>query len=216
MSLRHHTRIHPDDAMMTDGADGSEVVMTTVDEVVASPRNTPTTTRRVATYDEIPQMDTYESGASLTLIIGGFLAFLLSAWAAIVPFVGPTFGFSADGTSSWTWNELHALTSLLPGAVGVVAAMMILVEARRPVGQQSATALAGAGFVLLLCGAWLAVAPVAWPVMVGSYFQAASPSLTLAYWMAYASGPGVLIASYAGFAMGHSGCELMARRVTAM
>src|SRR5271170_8087752 len=37
------------------------------------------------------------------LMGGAILALLLSAWAGIVPLVGPTFGFAADGRSSWTW-----------------------------------------------------------------------------------------------------------------
>ena len=59
--------------------------------------------------DSVPVLTTLPGSAPLSLILGGFLALLLSAWAGIVPFVGPSFGFSADGTASWTWNLVHGL-----------------------------------------------------------------------------------------------------------
>jgi hypothetical protein len=121
--------------------------------------------------------------------------------------VGPLFGFSADGSSSWTWNQVHALGAVVPGAVGIVMCVIVLVSARRPMGLQSAGSLATAGFVLFLCGAWLAVVPVVWPVLVGAYFHAASPSMTLAHWMGYSAGPGVLLAGFGGLFMGRAGRE---------
>jgi hypothetical protein len=147
------------------------------------------------------------SGASITIRArgvgaGAFLALLISAWAAIVPFVGPTFGFSADGTSSWTWNETHGLGALLPGAIGVVACLMLLASLGRPsVGGSS---WAFWGFILFLCGAWLTVVPVVWPVLHSGYFQTASTGRTLEYWLAYASGPGVLLAAFGAFTMGRA------------
>ena len=59
--------------------------------------------------DSVPVVATSPGSAPLSLILGGFLALLLSAWAGIVPFIGPSFGFSADGTASWTWNLVHGL-----------------------------------------------------------------------------------------------------------
>lgn len=141
-------------------------------------------------------------GASVGLILGAFVALLLSAWAGVIPFVGPIFGFSADGTSSWTWNQVHVLGALVPGAVGVFACMLIIASARRPVGHQSSFALGTWGFVMFLCGAWLTVTPIVWPVLVGTYFHTASPSMTLAHWMAYSSGPGILLAGFGAHVVG--------------
>jgi hypothetical protein len=134
--------------------------------------------------------------------VAAVLALLIAAWAAIVPFVGPTFNFSADGTSSWTWNEVHALGGLLPGAIGVLACVMLLGAVRQP--GASGRARAFWGFTLVLCGAWLTVLPVAWPVLHSAYFHAASPTRVLEYWLAYASGPGVLLATFGAFVMGRS------------
>jgi hypothetical protein len=44
-------------------------------------------------------------------------------------------------------------------------------------------------------------------VLVGSYFRVASPSLTLAYWMGSAAGPGILLAAFGASAMGRAGRE---------
>jgi hypothetical protein len=131
------------------------------------------------------------------------LALLISAWAGLIPFVGPAFNFSADGSSSWTWNQVHALGALLPGVVGVLACGFIVSASRRQLGVRSSAAFWG--LVLFLCGAWLSVVPVVWPVIQGAYFLAASPSRTFAYWMAYASGPGVLLAAFGAFVMGRGG-----------
>ncbi|MGD0985956.1 MAG: hypothetical protein ABSA65_19430 [Acidimicrobiales bacterium] len=157
--------------------------------------------------DRVPVVATSPGSAPLSLILGGFLALLLSAWAGIVPFIGPSFGFSADGTASWTWNLVHGLGAVLPGAVGLLACLGIVVTARRMTGTLDARRLVGAGFLIFLCGAWFASVPVVWPVLVGSYFRAASPSLTLDYWMGLAIGPGVLLAAFGAFAMGRAGRE---------
>jgi hypothetical protein len=82
--------------------------------------------------------------------------------------------------------------------------MLIMSTARRRYGHQSGFTLGTWGFVLFLCGAWLTLTPVIWPVLEGSYFQVASPAMTLAYWMGYSSGPGVLLVAFGAFAMGRA------------
>jgi hypothetical protein len=151
------------------------------------------------------------SRTSYGLIFASFLAVLVSAWAGIVPYI---FGFSADGTSAWTWNSAHTYGALVPGAVGVIFSMLILASARRPAGTQSSGTLAGAGFVVFLCGAWLAVVPAVWPVVMARYFQAASPSMTLAHWLGYATGPGILLVAFGAYAMGRSRSAGMSARVS--
>lgn len=211
MALRHHST-----ATKIDDAPVTEVVVTPIVEdpvTSVTPIDDITTSGR-ATAPEVQRTTTYRPGASLGLILGGFLALLVSAWAGIIPFVGPTFGFSADGTASWTWNEVHALGAVVPGAVGIVACAIVLVSARRPMGFQSSGALASAGLLIFLSGAWLAVVPVAWPVMVGAYFHAASPALAFEHWMGYASGPGILLAMFGGIVMGRAGRQATTRQLT--
>ena len=164
----------------------------------AAPDTTPPETRGDAAPVRTP-------GAPAGLTIGAFLALCLSAWAGLVPFVGPTFGLSADGASSWTWDRVHLYGAVLPGALGVVAALFVIAAARRPVSALSAFTLRTWGAALLACGAWLTVVPVVWPAIVGPYFVAASPTQTLAHWLAYASGPGVLLTAFGAYTAGRAG-----------
>ncbi len=204
MSLRHRSSTtYPDDAPVQEAPPLRGVM------------ETPESFARTDAAPPAAPVAPGARGASAGLIIGGFLALLLAAWAGIAPFVGPTFGFSADGTSSWTWNEMHAFGAAVPGAVGVLAGLLVLTSARRPMGHQSAGALGLGGFALFLCGAWLTVVPVAWPVLVGTYFHAASSSLTLAHWMGLASGPGVLLAAFGGIVMGCAGRESATKHLMA-
>jgi hypothetical protein len=176
----------------------------------ALPLSTPVEESNVSSpieVDSAPALSASPGSAPLSLILGGFLALLVSAWAAIVPFVGPSFGFSPDGTASWTWNRAHALGALAPGVISLLACLIIVVLARHPSGTLVPSRLVSAGFLIFLCGAWFASVPVVWPVLVGSYFRHASPSLTLAYWMGSAIGPGVLLAAFGAFAMGRAGRE---------
>src|SRR5262249_44924252 len=69
--------------------------------------------------------------ASLTLV--GLVSLLVSAWAGIAPYVGPIFGYSADGTGSWTWSLSHSFLGLIPGAVGCVASIVLIATAPRSV-----------------------------------------------------------------------------------
>lgn len=200
MALRHHST-DVDDSRVTE----ADTTPTSMDDRVAS--------RGAESVTRIERTDIYIPSASVGLILGGILALLISAWAGIVPFLGPTFGFSADGAPSWTWNELHALGAVVPGAVGILMCLIVLACARRPMGLQSAGMLAASGFVLFLCGAWLTVAPLVWPVLVGPYFHAASPLTTLEYWMGYASGPGLLMAAFGAMVIGRAGRESLTSEV---
>ncbi len=61
-----------------------------------------------------------------TLALVGLLTVLVGAWAGIVPYIGPTFGFGATGTPAWTWSLLHTLLWLAPGAVAVLCGLLIM------------------------------------------------------------------------------------------
>ena len=126
---------------------------------------------------------------------------LVSAWAGVVPFVGPTFSYSADGAPSWYWNLLHAAVWLAPAALSFVAALAVLValpRARRGRGRFGAGL---AGLVAVVCGAWLVIGPVAWPVIERSagVFVPADPLRELAYLAGWSLGPGVALAALGGF-----------------
>ena len=219
MALLHRSSDTPTDEPVTDvmasNADvtASNAVVTASNNAVVTPTQEVPTRVTEYTGERVVEQDIRVPRASATIAMGAFVALLLSAWAGIIPFIGPTFGFSADGTSSWTWNDAHTYGALVPGAVAFVACLMILACARRPAGMQSAGTLASSGAVVFLCGAWLAVFPVAWAVIRVAYFQTASPTLTLEYWLGYAVGPGVLLAAFGAFVMGRARIERVAHRL---
>jgi hypothetical protein len=134
----------------------------------------------------------------------GLLLIAMSAWGGIVPFLGPTFGYSADGTGSWHWSLTHAVVALVPGAVGVVLGLMVLGRARGIVVGRGRMGLATAGLIVLAVGGWFAIAPWAWPVIdnTRAYFALASPLRYLANLAGSAVGPGLIVASCGAFFLG--------------
>ena len=140
----------------------------------------------------------------------GVVAVLAAAWGGIVPFVGPLFGFSADGAGSWHWSLAHTLLALVPGAVGVLLGLFVIAESRGVTVGKGRLSLATAGTLLILCGAWFAIGPYAWPVVTtsGTYFNAATHLRFLTYELGYSVGVGLVLvmcgAFVAGWASRHS------------
>jgi hypothetical protein len=140
---------------------------------------------------------------SISLGLVGLIALAVSAWGALVPYVGPAIGFAGDGSSSWHWNLAHTLIGLIPGAVGVLVALYLLAPRGAAVGR-SKFALSWAGLLAIASGAWFMIGPLAWPVLYTSrpYFVSATPLRELEYWIGYALGPGLILAMCGAFAMG--------------
>jgi hypothetical protein len=134
----------------------------------------------------------------------GVVAVLVSAWGGIVPFVGPLFGFSADGTGSWHWSLAHAMLAIVPGAVGVLVGLFVFAEARGIAVGRGRFTLASAGTILMICGAWFAIGPLAWPVLssAGSYFVPASHLRALEYELGYSIGVGLVLVFCGAFVAG--------------
>ena len=111
------------------------------------------------------------------LILVGIATVLVAIWGGIAPFIGPTFGFSADGAGAWNLSGAHLLLAVLPGAVAFVAGVLILVIAPRTISWSGRGSLAGAGLLAVMAGAWFVVGPLARPVLStsGSYYVVASP-----------------------------------------
>jgi hypothetical protein len=134
----------------------------------------------------------------------GFVALVVSAWGAIVPFVGPTFGFSADGAASWHWQLSHVVLALIPGALGCLVGLTLLAPANETVTRRRLS-LTAAGIIGIASGAWFVIGPVAWTVLVNthSYFIVfASPLRALEYQVGYALGPGLILVMCSAFAIG--------------
>ncbi len=129
---------------------------------------------------------------------------LVSAWGGIVPYVGPLFDYSGDGSGSWHWNLAHAVLALAPGILGVLLGVFVIAESRGIVVGRGRLSLATAGTLLMICGAWFAVGPLAWPVLSNGsgYFVASTHLRVLAYEVGYSIGTGLILVVCGAFVDG--------------
>jgi hypothetical protein len=134
----------------------------------------------------------------------GVVAVLVSAWGGIVPYVGPLFNYSGDGSGSWHWNLVHAVLALAPGILGVLLGLFVIAESRGVVVGRGRLSLATAGTLLMVCGAWFAIGPLAWPVLSNGsgYFVASTHLRVLAYEVGYSIGTGLILVICGAFVDG--------------
>jgi hypothetical protein len=86
--------------------------------------------------------------------LSGVLIAALAIWAALVPFVGPYFDYSFSPDTPWHVTGDRLLLDVLPGAVALLAAGVMLGARSRRVGVLG-------GLLAVLAGAWLILGPAA-------------------------------------------------------
>jgi hypothetical protein len=84
--------------------------------------------------------------------MGGLIVIVLGLWGALVPFVGPYFGYGFGTHATWHYTENRLWLDILPGAVAVVAGAIMLGAVTRRAGLL-------AGWLGLAAGAWFVVGP---------------------------------------------------------
>jgi hypothetical protein len=139
------------------------------------------------------------------LALAGLVALLAAAWGGVVPYVGPLFGYSADGSNAWHWSLSHAVLALAPGVIGVLLGLLIVAESRGIRVGKGRVSLATAGTLLMVCGAWFAIGPLAWPVVFASssgYFVAGSHLGLLEDELGYSIGTGMILVICGAFVDG--------------
>jgi hypothetical protein len=143
---------------------------------------------------------------SLGMLTAGIGAVLVGAWAGIVPFVGPTFGYTLGASAAWRVTSDHVYLQLAPGAAGVVAGLVCLgfVPGRDRAPFWRGVAVV-AGLSAAAAGAWLVIGPDAYTVLrhVGANGRTL-PTRSLAglvTQVGYYLGPGVLLAVFGGMAL---------------
>jgi len=78
----------------------------------------------------------------------GALLMLLGAWGALVPFVGPYFGFAFTPDKAWAYTSGRLWLSVLPGAAAFLGGLVVLGGGR----------IAAVGALLAAAGgAWFAI-----------------------------------------------------------
>ena len=122
----------------------------------------------------------------------------------IVAFVGPLFDYSGDGSGAWQWNLPHAVLALLPGVAGVLLGLFVVAQSRGDTVGRGRLSVAAAGMLLMVCGAWFAVGPLAWPVISHgtAYFVGGTHLRVLAYEVGYSIGTGLVLVACGAFVDG--------------
>ena len=72
--------------------------------------------------------------ARSTGAVSGLLIALLGIWGALIPFVGPYFDYSFGTNSTWHYTADRLWLNILPGALAVVAGIMLMTASRRHYG----------------------------------------------------------------------------------
>jgi hypothetical protein len=141
-------------------------------------------------------------GLPTGLALIGLLTIAIGAWGAIVPYIGPTFGYRANGSASWVWAWQHSLLYLIPGAVAVATGLWMWAMAARTRAGAGRLGSAFAGVVLLATGSWFALGPLVWPIFYSTpVFTPASPLTNFLHQLGYNIGPGLVLATLAGMTL---------------
>jgi hypothetical protein len=99
--------------------------------------------------------------------VTGVLLLLLGAWGALVPFVGPYFGYTYTPDKAWVYTSGRLWLSILPGAAVFLGGLLLLASDK---------AAAGGAFLAALGGAWFVVGqPVSAFALTGRGVTAGSP-----------------------------------------
>jgi hypothetical protein len=137
--------------------------------------------------------------------VTGSLLMLLGAWGAIIPFVGPYFGYAFTPDTTWAYTSGRLWLSVVPGAAVVLGALLVVCT--------DGAATTGA-FLAALGGAWFVVGPpvlaLALPassispgtpiINVGAVFRPAT--MVFLERLGFFYGLGALIMFLAAFALG--------------
>ena len=78
----------------------------------------------------------------------GGLLMLLGAWGAVIPFVGPYFGYAFTPDQAWAYTSGRLWLSIVPGAAAFLGGLLVLASTRLAAFGAFLAALGGAWFVL--------------------------------------------------------------------
>lgn len=132
--------------------------------------------------------------------ISGMLLMVLGAWAALVPFIGPYFGFGflPAPNNAWYWTAARGWLEVAPGAAAFVGGLVLLLSAHRVMASFGGW-LAAAG------GAWLVVGPSLagqLSLAVGAPDPLANSAVQTLEQLFYFYAVGAAIVFFAAFALG--------------
>lgn len=140
----------------------------------------------------------------LTASTATMAAILLGAWAAVIPFVGPSFGFVAGDAQAWHLTTRVLVLQVIPGAAAFVAGLMAL-SGSRDAGPGRRSVLGMCSLIVMAAGGWLVAGPFVWEAVQGGVTAGAAeggPLRRLAELAGYSWGAGALLAALGGVMFG--------------
>ena len=90
--------------------------------------------------------------ARSTGAVSGLLIALLGIWGALIPFVGPYFDYSFGTNSTWHYTADRLWLNILPGALALLAGLLLLTASRRTSGSLG-------GWLAVSAGTWFVIGP---------------------------------------------------------
>src|SRR3954454_17662647 len=137
--------------------------------------------------------------ASSTGRLSAILIVALGVWGALIPFVGPYFDYTFGVHSNWHYTTDRLWLDIVPGAIAVLAGLLL-------VGARTRGAGVLAGWLAVLAGAWFAIGPavsLTWETGQGPIgapqYGSTRQALEL---IGYFYGLGALIAALGGLSIG--------------
>jgi hypothetical protein len=143
---------------------------------------------------------------TLTSRASGCLLMLLGAWGALVPFVGPYFGYAYTPDKAWTYSTGRLWLSVLPGAAVFLGGMVVCLSARGGAPGAFLAVVAGIWFVVgvpLLALVKPGVSPGSPATVAHAMFRPATMHFLESLGFFY--GLGVAIVFFAALALGRAG-----------
>jgi hypothetical protein len=133
----------------------------------------------------------------------GLALILLGAWAGLAPFAGPSLGFGFTPDRAWDYTSGRLYLSALPGAIVLLAGLIVAMTRSRSFGGFCAFVaalggvwlIAGAALVKLLPASQSASITVGTPIRAGASAQVLTG-------LAFFTGVGALIVFFAAVALG--------------
>lgn len=130
--------------------------------------------------------------------LGGLAVLLLGLWGALIPFIGPYFGFAFTPDDPWVWTAARGWLQVLPGVAAIVGGLLMLASRNRLVASFGAWLAAAAGL-------WFVIGPIlADTLKIGDVGEpvATSDLKRALLQLAYFYGLGALILFFAATSLG--------------
>jgi hypothetical protein len=130
--------------------------------------------------------------------LGGLAVLVLGLWGALIPFIGPYFGFAFTPDDPWVWTAARGWLQVLPGAAAIIGGLLMLASRNRLVASFGA-------WLAVAAGLWFVIGPIlADTLKIGDVGEpvATSDLKRAALQLAYFYGLGALILFFAATSLG--------------